>query len=84
MVPDHVISVYDDFYILATSARLDDPTPVLKHEDTFAIFDRFGDIDELKRPRTGSLPPGYALPLPTRTATGGEAPAPAEFRDQGR
>jgi glycogen debranching enzyme len=35
----------DQFYILATSARIDDRTRVMKHGDTFAVFDRFGDIE---------------------------------------
>ena len=42
---DEAIRVSDQYYILATSARIDDRTRVLKHGDTFAVFDRFGDID---------------------------------------
>ena len=34
----------EDFYILTTSVPSDDRTRVLKNGDTFAIFDRFGDI----------------------------------------
>lgn len=45
-MPDEVIRVRDDFYILSTSARIDDRTRVLKHGDTFAVFDRFGDIEQ--------------------------------------
>ena len=41
---DEVVSIDDQFYILATSSRADDRTRVLKHGDTFAVFDRFGDI----------------------------------------
>jgi len=44
---DEIIRVLDDFYILSTSARIDDRTRALKHGDTFALFDRFGDIEEL-------------------------------------
>jgi glycogen debranching enzyme len=36
----------DQFYILSTSARTDDRTRVMKHGDTFAVFDRFGDIEQ--------------------------------------
>ena len=43
-MPDEVIRVEDQFYILATSSRVDDRTRVLKEGDTFAIFDRYGDI----------------------------------------
>jgi glycogen debranching enzyme len=41
---DDVIRLRDQFYILASSSRIDDRTRVLKHGDTFAIFDRYGDI----------------------------------------
>ncbi len=41
---DDVILVRDRYYILATSALADERTRVLKHDDTFAIFDRYGDI----------------------------------------
>jgi hypothetical protein len=30
--------------VLATSSALDDRTRVLKHGDTFAVFDHYGDI----------------------------------------
>lgn len=39
-----IIRAEDEFYILATSALADDRTRVLKHGDTFAVFDRHGDI----------------------------------------
>ncbi len=42
---DEIIPVREHFYILSTSARIDDRTRVLKHGDTFALFDRFGDIE---------------------------------------
>ncbi|HWO89088.1 MAG TPA: amylo-alpha-1,6-glucosidase [Gemmatimonadales bacterium] len=44
-VNEEIISVREHFYILSTSPRIDDRTRVLKHGDTFAIFDRFGDIE---------------------------------------
>ncbi|HZU35619.1 MAG TPA: glycogen debranching N-terminal domain-containing protein, partial [Gemmataceae bacterium] len=34
----------DPFYILATSPQADEATRVLKHGDTFAVFDHYGDI----------------------------------------
>jgi glycogen debranching enzyme len=40
-----VIRVRDAFYIRSSSARIDVRTRVLKQGDTFAVFDRFGDID---------------------------------------
>jgi glycogen debranching enzyme len=41
---DDVIRVQDQFYILATASRTVQPTAVLKHDDTFAVFDYSGDI----------------------------------------
>ncbi len=37
----------DEYYILARAGVMDDRTLVLKHGDTFAVFDRFGDIQPL-------------------------------------
>lgn len=42
---DEIIRIKDQFYILATSSRIDNRTRVLKHNDTFAVFDRYGDIE---------------------------------------
>jgi glycogen debranching enzyme len=39
-----LIRIEDRFYILATSARVDDRTRVLKDADTFAVLDRYGNI----------------------------------------
>ncbi|MDD5248374.1 MAG: amylo-alpha-1,6-glucosidase [Rhodocyclaceae bacterium] len=44
-MPEEIIQVNDGYYIRSTSAHLDDRTRVLKHGDTFAVFDRFGDIE---------------------------------------
>ena len=41
---DELLKHQDTFYILATSTRADDRTRVLKHGETFAVFDRFGDV----------------------------------------
>jgi len=41
---DDVIQVQDQFYILATASRASERTSVLKHDDTFALFDQSGDI----------------------------------------
>ena len=41
---DELVKLQDSFYILATSTRADDRTRVLKHGETFAVFDRFGDV----------------------------------------
>ncbi len=42
-----IIRVRNSFYILSTSSRIDDRVKVLKSGDTFAVFDRFGDIDTI-------------------------------------
>jgi glycogen debranching enzyme len=44
---DEVIRVKDQFYILASSSVADEQTRVLKHAETFAVFDRHGDIRPL-------------------------------------
>jgi glycogen debranching enzyme len=57
MDAEEVLHISDRFYILATSARIDDRTRVLKHGDLFAVFDRFGDVEN-----AGSGGPGiYGL-----------------------
>src|SRR5512138_1551889 len=42
---EEIIPVREHFYILSTSSRIDDRTRVLKQGDTFAVFDRHGDIE---------------------------------------
>lgn len=46
---DDIIRLENRYYILTSSPRVDDRTCVLKHEDTFGVFDRFGDIQPLGR-----------------------------------
>ncbi len=43
----------NDFYIMATSSQADDQTMVLKHGETFAVFDRGGDIQSVGRSEQG-------------------------------
>jgi glycogen debranching enzyme len=40
---DDIIQVEDQFYILATAAAAEDRVRVLKHGETFSVFDRYGD-----------------------------------------
>src|SRR5690554_5792216 len=42
-----IITVSDQYYILSTSPRIDDRTRALKHGDAFAVFNWFGDIDDV-------------------------------------
>jgi len=44
---DDVIELNDQYYILATASRVDDHARVLKHDDIFAVFDQYGDIQPL-------------------------------------
>ena len=53
-VPDEIVKLHDDqYYIHSASGRIDDRTRVLKHSDTFAVFDRFGEIDAFNRSQFG-------------------------------
>lgn len=47
MTVQHTIEVGGQHYVAATSSRLDDRTRTLKHGDSFAVFDRFGDIQSI-------------------------------------
>jgi glycogen debranching enzyme len=46
-VSEQRIQIGDQWYVAATSARADERFQVLKNNDTFALFDRFGDIHSL-------------------------------------
>lgn len=48
-----VIQVHDQFYILATAAIDPDRTRVLKRDDAFVSFDRFGDVRTLGQTADG-------------------------------
>lgn len=53
-VPEEIVKLHgDEYYIHSTSGRIDDRTRVLKHGDTFAVFDRFGEIDTFNRSQFG-------------------------------
>ena len=44
---EEIIQVQEQYYILATSSRIDEHSRVLKHDDTFAVFDRYGNIHRI-------------------------------------
>jgi glycogen debranching enzyme len=44
---EEIIRVQDNYYILATSSRVDQQPRVLKHGDTFAVLDRSGNIQQV-------------------------------------
>jgi glycogen debranching enzyme len=43
-MPEQRTKVQEQYYIVAAESAIDDRTSVLKHNETFAVFDRFGDI----------------------------------------
>jgi glycogen debranching enzyme len=43
-MPEPGTKVQEQYYIVAAESVTDDRTRVLKHNETFAVFDRFGDI----------------------------------------
>ena len=45
MAKGEVIRIRDEFYIRSSSARVDIRPRVLKQGETFAVFDRFGDVE---------------------------------------
>ena len=45
MARREIIRVHDEFYIRSSSPRVDVRTRALKQGSTFAVFDRFGDIE---------------------------------------
>ncbi len=44
---NNVVRVKDQYYILASSSLADGRTEVLKQGETFAVFDRYGDIHQV-------------------------------------
>jgi glycogen debranching enzyme len=42
-----IVRVADEYYVRASSALVDDRTRVLKCGDTFAVLNRYGDIEDL-------------------------------------
>ena len=47
------IQIGDKWYVAATSAAAEDQSKVLKNDETFAMFDRFGDISVLAPGKEG-------------------------------
>lgn len=48
-----IVRLEDEYYVRASSALADDRTRVLKYGDTFAVFNRYGDIEPLGTSRFG-------------------------------
>lgn len=48
-----ILQVADKYYVLANSVLANRDTRVLKHGETFAIFDSYGDIQPVTHPESG-------------------------------
>jgi glycogen debranching enzyme len=48
-----IVRVADEYYVRASSALADDRTRVLKYGDTFAVFNRYGDVEAFGPSRFG-------------------------------
>ena len=80
---EDVIQVQDQFYILATS-RADDRTRVLKHGETFTVFDRYGDIVPFGLRRARPIPRGNPFPLALGNEAGQGPSPPAQLLCEGK
>ena len=50
---DDIIRFQDKFYVLASSSLADNRTRVLKHGETFGVFNRYGDIETVGQGQLG-------------------------------
>lgn len=71
---DEIIRVNDQFYVLATSPMIDDRTRVLKQGETFAVFDRYGDIQSVPRTEQGLYDEGTRFLSRLELSLGGDRP----------
>ncbi len=71
---DEIIPIGGEYYILASSSRVDDGTRVLKHGDTFAVFDRWGDARPIGSREQGLYHGGTRYLSRSVLTIGGERP----------
>ena len=69
-----VIEVDNQYYVLATSSLADDRSRVLKYGRTFAVFNRFGDIESLGLGEQGIYHEGTRYLSRFALKLGGESP----------
>ena len=81
---DDVIRVEDQYYILATSPLADDRTRVLKHNETFAVFDRYGDVQALGLGEQGLYHEGTRFLSRCVLRLGRDRPPAPQFDGKGR
>jgi glycogen debranching enzyme len=73
-MPEDVIQVQDQYYILATASRAAERTAVLKHDETFALFDLAGDVGALGASEQGLYHEGTRFISRFRLRLNGQRP----------
>jgi hypothetical protein len=76
-----IIQVADEYYVRATSALADDRTRVLKYGDTFAVFNRYGNIEAFGPSQFGLVPRRKPSPFSLHVATQSAATLTPELDD---
>jgi glycogen debranching enzyme len=71
---DEFVEIQQASYILATSSRADDRTRVLKEGETFAVFDRFGDVQPVGLAEQGVYVQGTRILSRLELRIGGKRP----------
>ena len=71
--------VAQPFYIAAHDSLVDEPPRTLKHGDTFALFDHYGDLASRRGNTLGPLSSRHALPLAPEAHHRAAQPAAAEL-----
>ena len=71
---EDVIQVENQFYVLATSSLADDRTRVLKFGETFAVFNRLGDVESIGLGEQGLYHQGTRHLSRLTLRMGGKAP----------
>ena len=69
----------DAHHVLADSSLTDERIRVLKHGDTFVLFDQYGDIRPSPKWRGRALPRRHAIPLAVFPGIGRRPAVPAEL-----
>ncbi|HZZ94562.1 MAG TPA: amylo-alpha-1,6-glucosidase [Usitatibacter sp.] len=73
-LPQEAIQVEDRWYVLATSSHSGDPMRVLKHGESFALLDRFGDMPRLGGGEHGLFQQGTRFLSRYELRIGGQRP----------
>jgi glycogen debranching enzyme len=70
----HYIKYKNQYYILASSSLADDRTMVLKHGDSFGVFDRYGDVHPIGQGAQGLYHQGTRFLSKMELLINGERP----------